>query len=187
MNFKRIISIIICGCILSSVMISGTAKAALILGDVNGDTKIDSKDAVLILKSYADSLAEKNSDIDKISADVNEDSSVDSKDAVLILRYYAATLTGYTKDITEFIKRPVSANGHYFGEISLVKPKDFYSKIWCTVRKQEGGYTAGCMGIGSNLDEAEIKKRLGDALQIVSTEYGYNVDKGFVCYVYIGD
>ncbi len=49
---------------------------------MNSDGKIDSKDAVLVLKSY----------------------KVDSKDAVIILKYYAATLTGFTGSIDKFNK-----------------------------------------------------------------------------------
>ncbi|MDY3257863.1 MAG: leucine-rich repeat protein, partial [Ruminococcus callidus] len=75
------------------------------LGDMNGDSKIDSKDAVLVLKSYAESLASGgNGSVTIEQGDVNKDGKVDSKDAVLILRYYAATLTGFTGTISEFNK-----------------------------------------------------------------------------------
>lgn len=73
------------------------------LGDLNGDENIDSKDAVIVLKSYAEILVNGNT-VNNISAgDVNEDGNVDSKDAVIILKYYAATLTSFTGDISEFI------------------------------------------------------------------------------------
>lgn len=80
-------------------------------GDANLDGKVDSKDAVMILKYYASSLASGGQatlyaedpaleDFAYYLADVNggskdhgaSGSAVDSKDAVLVLKYYAATL-----------------------------------------------------------------------------------------------
>ena len=61
------------------------------LGDINGDDAIDSKDAVLVLKSYADALANNKTYYEK-AADVNNDGKVDSKDAVEILKTYAKNL-----------------------------------------------------------------------------------------------
>ena len=74
------------------------------LGDLNGDENIDSKDAVIVLKSYAEILVNGNTTNDISAGDVNEDGNVDSKDAVIILKYYAATLTGFTGTISEFNK-----------------------------------------------------------------------------------
>ncbi|MCI5910255.1 MAG: dockerin type I domain-containing protein [Oscillospiraceae bacterium] len=81
-----------------------TTTSAKSLGDLNGDKNIDSKDAVIVLKSYAEILVNGNTTNDISAGDVNEDGNVDSKDAVLILKYYAATLTGFTGDISEFNK-----------------------------------------------------------------------------------
>lgn len=129
MSFKKIISAVMCAGVLSSGIVLSMASAAVNLGDVNEDNKVDSKDAVLVLKDYAENLAGKRTTIDKTVADVNSDNSVDSKDAVWILRYYANTLTGYEKDISEFIKNPpaepapaqtepTKANhNHYYGEL----------------------------------------------------------------------
>ncbi|MDY3257148.1 MAG: dockerin type I repeat-containing protein, partial [Ruminococcus callidus] len=71
------------------------------LGNINDDDVIDSKDAVLLLKSYAESLVSGKKSTD-LTGDINNDGSVDSKDAVIILKYYAATLTGFTGTISEF-------------------------------------------------------------------------------------
>lgn len=76
-------------------------------GDVNGDTKVDSKDAVLILQAYAKSLVNDNSStIDVDAADLNSDGKVDSKDAVLVLQYYAKALVDGDKAVSveEFLK-----------------------------------------------------------------------------------
>ena len=108
MQIKKIIACVMCIGAISSGFALGTSNAAVSLGDVNGDSKVDSKDAVLVLKNYAENLAGKNTTIDKTSADVNADDGVDSKDAVWILKYYANTLTGYEKGISEFINGPTS-------------------------------------------------------------------------------
>ena len=79
-----------------------TTTSTKFFGDLNGDKSIDSKDAVLVLKSYAESLVNSNATVD-LSGDVNGDKKVDSKDAVTILKYYAATLTGFKGKISEFI------------------------------------------------------------------------------------
>ncbi len=77
-------------------------SAGDLLGDINGDGSIDSKDAVLVLKSYAESLVSGENTFYS-AGDINGDDKVDSKDAVIILKYYAATLTGFSGDISEFI------------------------------------------------------------------------------------
>ena len=76
-------------------------------GDVNGDNKVDSKDAVLILQAYAKSLVgDKSSTIDVDAADLSGDGKVDSKDAVLVLQYYAKALVDGDKAVSveEFLK-----------------------------------------------------------------------------------
>lgn len=60
-------------------------------GDVNGDGKINSTDAVLILR-YA---AQLGVDIDTAAADVNGDGKINSTDAVLVLRYAAQLITKF--------------------------------------------------------------------------------------------
>ncbi len=64
-----------------------------LLGDVNGDEKVDSTDARMILQYYAKKIGE--GDLDLSVADVNADGKIDSTDARLILQLYA-------KKITEF-------------------------------------------------------------------------------------
>ena len=72
------------------------------VGDVNHDGSIDSKDAVLVLKYYAESLT--GSTTTKIAlekGDVNSDGKIDSKDAVKILKYYAQTMVGLKVNIKD--------------------------------------------------------------------------------------
>ena len=84
---------------------SGTSSHdSKMLSMLNAKLSNVSKDAVIVLKSYAEILVNGNTTNDISAGDVNEDGNVDSKDAVLILKYYAATLTGFTGDISEFNK-----------------------------------------------------------------------------------
>lgn len=64
-----------------------------ILGDVNGDNAVNSKDAVYVLVDYAKTLTGNQSSLNKKSADINGDGIINSIDAVKILQYYAKTLT----------------------------------------------------------------------------------------------
>ena len=82
-------------------------KDALSLGDVNNDSKVDAKDASLILVEYASLSTDGKSvlsDEVKNAADVNKDGKVDSKDASSVLQYYAYTSTGGTGSIEEFLE-----------------------------------------------------------------------------------
>ncbi|MBQ7874158.1 MAG: dockerin type I repeat-containing protein [Oscillospiraceae bacterium] len=62
-------------------------------GDVNGDGKINSSDAVLVLQSTAGTLGE--AEFIEGAADVNGDGKVNSSDAVLILQLTAGTITEF--------------------------------------------------------------------------------------------
>lgn len=61
----------------------GVIEKRIILGDVNGDSNIDSSDAVLILHAVSTETTDEILE----SADVNHDGKVDSSDVVLILCY----------------------------------------------------------------------------------------------------
>lgn len=77
------------------------------LGNVNGDSFIDSVDASLILAEYA-RISSQNytaftTDQQKC-ADVNSDSKIDSVDASKVLAYYAAVSSGSDIDLADYIK-----------------------------------------------------------------------------------
>lgn len=55
------------------------------LGDVNGDRKIDAKDALLVLRIAVNKY--NPTDVEKTAADVNGDGSINAKDALEILKY----------------------------------------------------------------------------------------------------
>ena len=55
------------------------------MGDLNGDEKIDAKDALSVLKISVNKL--NPTDEQKVAADVNEDQSINAKDALEILKF----------------------------------------------------------------------------------------------------
>lgn len=75
-----------------------------ILGDVNLDKKIDSKDATEILKYYANKIIGKKYEIKcRIQmADINSDRRVNSKDASIILKFYAGSILGKKKTLSDY-------------------------------------------------------------------------------------
>lgn len=76
-------------------------------GDIDGNNKIDSNDASLILAEYSllstSDTGEFTEDMKK-SADINKDGLIDSADASLILSYYGYTSTGGTDTIDKFFE-----------------------------------------------------------------------------------
>lgn len=78
----------------SEIAIEGAiSKPQLLLGDVNSDLSVDSKDASLVLQHSSGAVLLEG---DALTAgDVNFDSSVDSKDASLILQYTSGSITSF--------------------------------------------------------------------------------------------
>ncbi len=66
---------------------------ARLLGDVDGDGQITTKDSVSLLRAAAE--IEGLSGQDAASADVNGDGMVDTTDAVVILRYTSEQISGF--------------------------------------------------------------------------------------------
>ena len=67
------------------------------LGDVNNDGSVDSSDAAMILRQYADVQAGKDGIFtgeQKSVADYNNDGTIDSSDAAIILKAYAEKQAG---------------------------------------------------------------------------------------------
>jgi len=65
----------------------------IIYGDVNGDGKVNSTDAVLVLQYEAGILGDV--EFDETAADVNNDGKVNSTDSVLILQFEAKLITEF--------------------------------------------------------------------------------------------
>ncbi|SEL37023.1 Transglutaminase-like superfamily protein [Ruminococcus sp. YRD2003] len=76
------------------------------MGDVNGDGKVDSSDASLILAEYSRLSTDGENLLTReqvISADLNSDGKTDSSDASKILGYYSHISTGGADDIVSFL------------------------------------------------------------------------------------
>ena len=70
----------------AAVEVSGEPEPTIVYGDVNGDGKVDSLDAMLIYACHngKKALSEKQ----RLVADVNGDGKVDSFDAMLVYAYH---------------------------------------------------------------------------------------------------
>lgn len=80
------------------------------LGDVNGDTMIDGKDAsrILVIYSQLSAGVPVAVGLDEFNAsDVDADGRLTAKDASHILAYYSYLSTGGTSDITTYIRSAV--------------------------------------------------------------------------------
>lgn len=83
-------------------------KKSETFGDVNGDGKVDPKDATCILRYAACNIygtKDENSDIVEENfefSDVNHDSAIDAKDATMILVYSAKYIAGDTRSFLEY-------------------------------------------------------------------------------------
>ncbi|MBQ1349535.1 MAG: dockerin type I repeat-containing protein [Ruminococcus sp.] len=66
---------------------SGTPEPTYVLGDVNGDSKVDVNDATMVQMIAAELLVP--NDVQKLAGDVNRDGKVDINDATLIQQFAA--------------------------------------------------------------------------------------------------
>lgn len=103
------------------------SASAATLGDVNGDGKVDSKDAVQILVDYANSIVTGKSSLDLAVADTNGDSKIDSKDAVQILVYYANYIAGTVngEDFAAYSAHLLNAQGVSVDFVNIDTNKNF--------------------------------------------------------------
>ena len=88
------------------------------LGDVNGDGVVDTVDASLILKEYANISSGGEPTLDPAVADVNKDGAVDSVDHSYVMDYYMKKSSGVLGDISfdEFMRRKTFALGDVDGD-----------------------------------------------------------------------
>lgn len=89
-----------------------------ILGDVNGDGKVDANDALVILKHVAN--LEILDEIATLFADVNGDTQVNANDALDILKYVAKLITEFTG------KTPVVPDNDEEAEIKLLDNTELF-------------------------------------------------------------
>ncbi len=71
------------------------------LGDINGDSLVNTMDAILLLQQYNASLMDDTIAADEqmqLYGDIDDDGQLDAADAVLVLRYYVSALTDAALD-----------------------------------------------------------------------------------------
>ena len=110
MKNKKLMAVLISAC----VTVSGTLNAVAfaenyIMGDVNGDSKVDSSDSSLLLMQYSKiSTGMQNdwSDVQNAAGDVNFDGLIDSTDASMILRFYSYSSTGGNASPYDYFHQP---------------------------------------------------------------------------------
>ena len=74
----------------TSNTVTATDNKAVVKGDVNEDGKINSADALMVLKASVGLI-----EISKEIADVNNNGNINSEDALLILKYSVGLITGF--------------------------------------------------------------------------------------------
>ena len=76
--------------IIADITITAQYELAVVIGDLNGDGKINTADAVIVLKISAGMIAQDENN--SIAGDCNFDGEVNTADAVLILKYSAGMI-----------------------------------------------------------------------------------------------
>ncbi len=107
MKNKRISAILAAAMAVCSVMPTYASADGTAFGDPNGDKKIDSRDASLILVVYCNLATGDSSTLlteeQQKAADVNKDDKLDAKDASSVLDYYGYSSTGGWRDIMVYL------------------------------------------------------------------------------------
>lgn len=92
----------------SAAVLCGSGSQTYTLGDTDGNSVVDGRDASLILTEYARTSVGKSgtfTDMQNKAADVDENTIVDGRDASWILSYYAyISVNGGDMDLLRFIK-----------------------------------------------------------------------------------
>lgn len=132
-----------------------TISEDILMGDVNGDGKVNSIDASLVLRAYANYSAG-GEDIltaqQKIAADVNEDGKVDSLDASAILSYYSHLSTTNEPDTLTLKEHQVEMTAQ---TSSITKEKFYFKPNTHYVHKASCHWCNEDLGANETLEEIE--------------------------------
>ena len=119
-----------CFCMASALSVS----AANIMGDINGDLRVDSSDAIGALKNYTEGVVGINdfsANAENCALDVTLDGQIDSDDAIGILRYFTAAGIGETL-LWKDLRKTSFFDGPYKDDIKLPYAlKGLYLEIGC--------------------------------------------------------
>lgn len=64
-----------------------------VLGDVNNDTRINTRDALLVLQHFSKKIV--LTDTQQLAANVNKDTRINTRDALYILQYFSRKITSF--------------------------------------------------------------------------------------------
>lgn len=113
---KRIISLVLAAVLALSFC---TVSFAALRGDVNGDGKVNSNDALLVLQYSVGKINKIDS-----SADVNGDGKINSSDALTILQISVGTVTNAKYTATFVLKAKVNGKNYDSDDVIPVKAGD---------------------------------------------------------------
>lgn len=128
---KRFISLILAVVITMSFCTLASAK---LKGDINGDSRVNSSDALLVLQYSVGSVKS----IDKTAADVTGDGRINSSDALMILQISVGTLDTSTYKATFTLTAKVGKNSYKSGDVIPVKAGD---TVYVTLSLSNNYYT----------------------------------------------
>lgn len=116
---KRILSLFLAVLLAFSV---GSMAFAAPRGDINGDGKVNSSDALLVLQYSVGKINKIDS-----AADVNGDGKINSTDALMMLQISVGSATNYKYLATFSLKAKVNSKNYTSNDVISVKPGDTVS------------------------------------------------------------
>lgn len=146
-TFKKFVAVAIAAVIAFSFM---TTAFAAYYGDLNGDEKVNSTDALIVLKYTVG----KETEIDEKVADINSDGKVNSTDALAILRISVGQ--GQLEEIPE--EKPSAPS-------SKEEIVEFYNNAVNKVIDEKTGYTKQRTTTVTELDAGKYTDMAGDIVK----------------------
>lgn len=163
--FKKISAVLVNGCCIMSIAMSGmiTAEAAnnSLIGDVDLNGYVDAMDAASILTEAAHlAFAETGTftDDQMFSADVNEDGYVNAGDASYIMSYASYLGTGGTVSFNEFMGKDTVSGTEQPEEIKPTAPSDGLAGNIVSLTESEATMLAALVTLEAKGESYECQK-----------------------------
>ncbi len=128
---KKLLSLILALALTFSVCVTAFAKTA---GDVNGDGRVNSTDALMVLQYSVGTLKK----IDKDAADLNSDGKINSTDALMILKISVGLLDTSKYKATVTLTAKAGNKAYDSGDVISVKAGD---TVYVTLSLKTNYYT----------------------------------------------